>query len=376
MPIQDTAMKEAEILKIEDSVDRLRRRSLFVTFVQWAIRYLLYASIATATVVIIHSALSMAGVEAVKSKPLPYLWLGAGAVVLAAGCAAVTTILHAPGKIAVAKKWDDTTGGKDRLVSALQLKHSREPMVSALIEDARVVAANVDPAKAFPLRVPREAWWIALPLAVAIVISILPSLLQAGPIANPVVTEALHNEAARIRDFVAKEKRKDLTQDRREMLERVERLATDISNDKSRKKDALAELSKLMDDLRKDREDLEKKKLDLEKMLKSMQATDKNRELSKELQNGKFDDAANRIEKMIDELKESARKKREEKASKDEIEKLEDKVRELQDVKAKLLKMLKVNMNIRNNQELSEFLGDIEGELGELPDEEFVDGKP
>lgn len=357
------------------SVARLRRRSIFVTFVRAELRWLFYTFLTLAIGAAIWNGLQMLGMTP-RQNDLPLLTLTFAALGMATFAAALQTWLERPGSVTVAKAWDDSTGGKDRLATAIQLGEAQTPMGRALISEAVETTKRVEPARVFPVRVPREGWLLPLPIGVAIVLSFLPGWINAGPTPDPIVTEALHNQAANIKNFISKERAKEQTPQRKDLLERLDRLATDLSTDKTRKKEALAELAKLMDDMRKDDKEQEKKKLELEKMLKNFQTNDKNRDLTDELNQGKYDDAANRIEKMIDDLKEQIRKKKEEKANKDELDKLEDQLKKAQDVKAQLLKMLQVKLNMKNAKEVMEFLGALEGELGELPDEEIVDGKP
>ncbi|MBI3820749.1 MAG: hypothetical protein HY286_18825 [Planctomycetes bacterium] len=357
------------------SIARLKRRSMLVTFIRAELRWLFYAFLALAAVGAAWFALPILGLTAGRA-PFPIFIASAAAVALATAGAILQSWFERPAPVTVAKAWDDNSGGKDRLASAVQIGEGTTPMSRALIDEAVQLSKRVEPARVFPVRVPREGWWLPAPIAMTVALTLLPGWLNAGPTPNPIVTEALHNEAANIKNFVSKEKTKELTPHRKEMLERLERLAMDLSNDKARKKEALAELSKLMDDLKKDKEEQEQKKLDLEKLLKNFQNNDKNRELSEEMNQGKYDDAANRIDKLLDELKEQKKKKMEQKAPQDDLAKIDEKMKKLQDVKAQLMKMLKVNMNIKNAKEVMDFLGDLEGALGELPDEEFVDGKP
>jgi hypothetical protein len=160
------------------------------------------------------------------------------------------------------------------------------------------------------------------------------------------------------------------------MLERLERLAADLTRDKMQKKDAMAELTKLMEQLRKDKNDEELKKKELEKLLKSLQANDKQKDLNDDLNHGNYDDAANKVQEMIDKQKEEIRKRKEEKAKPEELKPLDDRVKELENIKAQLMKLKLSKYNINNMSEVLEFLEGFEGELGDLPDEEIIDGEP
>ena len=214
------------------------------------------------------------------------------------------------------------------------------------------------------------------PLAVLLLVSLLPSRLRAAQPNNPHLTHTLASQVTQIKSYVSKEKGKELTQQRKEMLERLERLATDLTRDKIQKKDALAELAKLMEQMRKDKNEEEARKKELEKLLKSVQANDKNKDLTDELNKGNYDDAANKIEELIDKLKEESKRKQVDKSSEEEQKKLAEKMKALENIKANLMKLKLSKYNINNMTEVLDFLEGFEGELGDLPEEEVVDGVP
>lgn len=306
----------------------------------------------------------------------PVAWIAVGAAGAGIAIAIARALALRPRRLEAAKAWDDRTGAKDRLSSALELGAAAGPMAEFLREDAAREAARVEPRRVYPLTLPRIGWFVPIPLCAIVLCGLLPGWLRAEIPVNPHLLRTVANQAAQIRDYVAKEKGKELTKERREMLERLEKLASDLTRDHLRKKDALAEIAKLLDQMRKDKQDEEQKRKELEKLLRSMQAHDKQKDLEEDLNRGNYDDAANKIEEMIEKQRDEIRKRKENAEKPEDLKPLDDRVKELEKIKAQLMKLRLSKYNIDNLSEILDFLEGFEGDLGDLPEEEVIDGEP
>jgi predicted transcriptional regulator len=359
---------------IERSVERLRRRSFFVGFMREEAKFLFFGFAAAALASAAWVGISWWKTGSPSTPPL--IAFGAGAAAIATIVAFLCAAVRRPRTIDVAKAWDDFSGAKDRMSSAIELHASEGAMATILREDAARAAAGVEPRRVYPVRMPRVGLWIPVPLAIFVLCAFLPGWLRAETPRNPHFEHTVGSQANAIKNYVAKEKGKELTKQRKEMLERLERLASDLTRDNMKKKDALAEIAKLMEQMKKDKNEEEAKKKELEKLLKSLQVNDKTKNLNEDMNNGNYDDAAKKVDEMIEKQNEEIKKKREAGAKPEDLKNLEDKVKDLEKIKAQLMKLKLSKYNINNMTEVLDFLEDFEGELGDLPDEEIVDGEP
>lgn len=348
-----------EILR---SVVCLRRRSLRVAFVRYAMKTAFYAG--------------LAAVPVVYFAPSVPLWAVIGGVILIA--AALGTVLaraHEASLALVAKQYDDHRGLKDRLSSSVELSAQPGEMAAALVAEAAAAAREADPRRLYPYRAPREGWLLPVPALLIALVVLLPALTSKPAAANDALVATLGGQLAQLKDFVATEKQRERTPRREQMVAEIERVIQELSRPNLKKKDALAELSKLMQEMRNDRKDQEEQKQKLEQLLRNFQQNDKNRDLENEINQGKYGEAADRIQQLIDDLQKQLEQKRKDKADPEELKKLEEKLRELKDLKAQLLKMLNLKFDLNVNAEVLDFLGQMEGDLAALPDEEITDIK-
>lgn len=354
-------MSERPIPEIRDALERLRRRAVRVTFTGYLMRATFWA--------LLVAALALA------------LWPDAlvelALVALAAGVLAafVLTATRRPDVRALAKQYDDWAGWKDRLSSSVELQGEGDrPMVQALLEEARATAGEVDAEEALPLELPREGYLLPVPAILGVLVLLIVNAFSPPVIANPELEATIADQVARIEEFLSQERAKDPTPRRRELIERLEQLTQELTREPTDKKDALAQIAKLTQDLERDREEQEKQRLELRETIESFQKSEKTEQLAADLENGEWGEAMDRIQELIDELQREIDRKREA-GELEGLEELEAQLRELEELQAKLMQLQLVDYDIDSNCQACEFLSECEGELGMCENPGFQDAK-
>ena len=347
---------------ILQGIARLRSRAARIGFARYGLRALFYA-------------LLLAAILLVLLPGVPTLALLGGLLALAAVAALALGFARRPAAAEAAKLYDDHIGLKDTMSSSVELIGSEGPMVRVLLEDAASRASDVRPEEVFRFRMPREGWLLPVPVTALVLVLVLPGLLGANPSTDPELASELAAGTQELQDFIASERDKQPTPRREELLAELEDVTAELSRRPIDKKEALAEISKLMENLASDQQELEQEELELKKLVKSLQANDRTQELAEEINNGAYSDAANRVAELMDELKKKIEAKRKAKAPEEELEELEEQLRELEDLKAKLMKLMNVQYDLNARAKVLEFLEFLEGEIGDVPDEEVIDAK-
>lgn len=339
-------------------VKRLRRREWVTRFSTVALRTFFYAS-----------AIGALGLWLVPES-LALTWvLGLAATALLVSL--VVTWTGRPSAVQLAKSYDDRLGLKDRLSSALELPGDG-PMVALLRAEASSSAANVDPKQVFRFRVPREGWWLPLPIALAAFIAFWPDPAQSAP-TNVALQDAVSLQAARLAEL-----REQLQQERNEenekTIELLDELMSDLDREKVDKKETLSKLSEVMKKLEDEYQEKQKKLIDEKELLKKLLQNEQTKDLADQVENGEYDEAARKLKELEKELEKKLNdpKKPLDPAEREELEKQLEKMRELQ---AKLLRMRNLRLNIQQSAQVLDFLADFEGEIGEIDDIDLSDLK-
>ncbi|MGE0707753.1 MAG: hypothetical protein AB7N76_13425 [Planctomycetota bacterium] len=309
---------------------------------------------------------------------VPSHWVGP-ALALACSCIVIAAALWAeatlPRDLALAKRYDDHCGLKDRLTSALDMMGRDDPGAEALLADAARALETFHPEGALPFALPREGRLLPLPILLLAAALLLPGAARRAEARDPALLDALTSSAARLRAFVARQRDGEATPGRKERLERLDELAAELTKGTLEKKDALAKFTKLLDELKRDEERLELEEEQLRRKVKSFPGQ-KDQKLLDDVHRGDYQSAANRLKKLLEELKEQQRKLKEQgKAGLEKLKELEKKLKELEEVEAKLLKLMALRRDLAGNGEVMDFLKDVEGELGQLEDPEIVEGE-
>lgn len=337
----------------ERTLARLRHRALGVRLARESMRAFFWLAFAGAVVVLL-------------APEIGILAVLAGVLGLAFTAALVRVLAAPPSNLGLAKSADDQAGLVDRISSAVELSGAEEPMARALFDDAAQAAAKVEPARVFPWRTPREGWLLPIPLALGALAAFVPGWLSAAPESNPAVEEVLAERTRELSDFVARERGKTISPRREKILKELEELKQTLARKDVDKKDALADLAKMMDELEKERREGEQEKLEIEKLLKEIPAGDKTQAIAQEVEQGDFQQALNKLDELIEELQKKLDEMKKNGADPEELKKLAEELAKLQELKARLLQLKNLRLDLGMLGEALDFLGDFEGELADI----------
>ena len=190
---------------------------------------------------------------------------------------------------------------------------------------------------------------------------------EQGP--DPLVAETIEARIAQLEEILSDERNKELGQRKQDLIEELEELKAKLSREKVDKKDAMAEIAKMLEQFESERDLDEKKKLQLKKMLAGLE--EENKDLEDMLEKGNYQDALNKLKEKLDELEKELERKKKEGASPDELEKLEEMIRKLKEIEAQLMKLLQIDADLAWDGEVIDFLRFFEGDLADLDDFDF-----
>jgi hypothetical protein len=348
---------------------RARARQALVRGVEAALRAVFYALLLALAAVAAHKLLG---------APLPRLEAagGLGAAVLATGL--VLALFPRIDLVRAAAAVDERAGWKERLSSALALPSVSHPMERALVEDVRARLARHSPSRLFPFRAPRELKYAPL-AAAALAAAFLwaPRVdllgLQAREDARKKEKEDLAVAVEKLEKTRKALERSDQPFERvREALKKIDALAAELQKTPPpEKRDALAAINTLADELKKMKNELSKSDALAEKMQKAM-ARDggETGELGQKIKEGKFNEAAQELAKLRNKLQEGKMTPEEKEKIKKQMEALAEKLskeKELSEFEKKLAQALKgVEMgDERMLDGLQQALSALDGELAE-----------
>ncbi|KAA3605149.1 MAG: hypothetical protein DWQ01_21400 [Planctomycetota bacterium] len=341
-------------------VRRLRNRYRRVVLLRYLVQASFYGLLVTAAALVLFPAI----------EP----WRLALAVLLAvAVTAAALGWKHRRSFTHLAKDFDNHAGWKDRFSSSVDLMQSSDPVARHLVQQTATAARDLSTEKLYPYRVPREGWLMPLPVLLVAAVLFLPGMLHGEAPPNPELESTLASQIQRVEDLLSREREEVPTENRKEVLQQLEELKKELSRDPIDKKDAMAEISKLMEEIRKSQEENEEQKAKLEEMLRNFKSNDRNQKLSEAMQAGQYADAANRIDELLEEMRDELRKLKKKGADPEKLKELEEQIRELENLKAQLLKLLNVRYDLQFAGEILDVLSECEGELGGLPDDDIED---
>lgn len=345
---------------ILESLDRLRLRWMQVRAVSLGLQALFYLLLAGAALLLAFPDLSAPGLA---------LALAVAAVVIGGAMAWA----HRPDAASLAKDYDDTAGLKDRLSSSVELMGSteRSPMVDALLEDAAVATTKVVPAQVYAYTMPREGRWLPVPLMMMLGVLFVNGLMGADPKVDPELENSLQAGIEAIDELISPQDKQELTKREKELLEQLKELKAKLSEKGVEKKDAMAEVSKLLDQLEREEQAAQEKERKLKELLAGLK--EENKELSDEMQQGDWQDALNKLKEKMKELEDEIAKKKKEGASEEDIKKLEEQLAKLKEIEAQYMKMLQMNMDMDMLGHTIDFLKAFEGDLADLENMEKPD---
>ncbi len=349
---------------------RARARQGLVRAVDVALRALFYALCASLAALVAAKVLGLA-------IPVRESVLGLAAVVAVAGLIALF-VPRSP-LLEVAARVDERAGWKERLSSALALPALTHPMEHALVEDVREKLKAQKPSQLFPLRAPRELKLApVVAVAIAAVSYFVPQVDLLGTVARDREKKKEKEEISLAIDKL-EHRRKELEKNDRPMdakvkdaIKKIDALAAELQkNPPNDRKEAIAQISKLGDELQQLKDELSKGAAMADQVRKA--AADKGGdtgELGKLLREGKFAEAVQELAKMRNALQEGKLSPAERERLRREMDALSEKMsrdRNLGEMEKKLAEAMK---GLQDGDEkgldgLQKQLGQMEKELNE-----------
>lgn len=344
----------APVDAVREGLARLRARWTKVHGARLALQVLFYALLAGAAVAFVF-----------PEFPLPALvalLLGASVIVGLVGA-----LCGRPSATTLAKEYDDRAGLRDRVSSAVELQHATGPMVEALREDARAAALRLVPATVVPLRVPREGYWLPVPVLVFAGAVFLGGLLDAKPPRVEGLQETLEQRLALLDELISDERGKRESERRKELIEELEKLKVKLRPEETQKKDALEEVAKLREQMEQQREQDQEKEREIKEKLDELTPGQKDPKLEQAIKSGDYAEAMKRLKELQEELEKKLEEQQKELTDEERAE-LEELLKKLQEIEAKLMKLMQIQMDLAMFGEVLDFLADFDGELADLED--------
>lgn len=348
---------------------RARARQGLVRAVEVSLRVLFYA-------------LLIALAALVASKCLGWtVPVREGAIALVSTIAAAGVIaLFFPRRhlLETAAEVDLRAGWKERLSSALALPAVTRPMEQALVEDVRTRLQEHKPSRLFPFRAPRELKFSpVVAVLIAAVSYLVPQLDLMGYVAREKqkkqdkedISLAIEKLERRKKELGKSDKPTDKVKN---AIKKIDALASEFEKHPPQdRKDALAQISKLSDELKDLKDELSKSAALAEKIQKA--AGDKggeSGELGKLLREGKFAEAVQQLAKMRNALQEGKLTPAEREKLRKELEALAEKMAKDKDLNEVEKKLAQAMQGLREGNEkdlegLQQELGKMDGELSE-----------
>jgi hypothetical protein len=274
---------------------------------------------------------------------------------------------------------DLRAGWKERLSSALAIPALTHPMEHALVEDVREKLKEHKPSRLFPLRAP---WELKVAPAVAIVIAavsyFVPQVDVFGFIAREKEKKKEKEEISLAIEKLERRKKElekngDKAMDKvKDAIKKIDALASELQkNPPPDRKEALAQISKLSDELKQLKDELGKNAALAEKLQKAAgEKGGDTGELGKLMREGKFAQAVQELAKMRNALQEGKMTPAEREKLRKQMEALAEKLakdKDLSEIEKKLAQAMK---GMQEGQEkdldpLQQQLGQMDGELNE-----------
>jgi len=274
---------------------------------------------------------------------------------------------------------DLQAGWKERLSSALALPRLNHPMEFALVEDVREKLKEQRPSRLFPLRAPRELKFSPIvAIAIAAVAYLVPQVDLFGVIAKEREKKKDKEEVAQALEKLLDRRKKEsdkndkLPDKIKDALKKIDALAAELQkNPPPDRKEALAQIGKLTDELKQLKDELAKAASLADKLQKA--ANEKggdSGELGKLLREGKLHEAVQELAKMRNALQEGKLTPAEREKLRKQLENLAEKLsknKDLNEVEKKLAEAMKgmADGDEKQMDGLQKQLGQMEAEQDE-----------
>ena len=273
---------------------------------------------------------------------------------------------------------DRRAGWKERLSSALAIPALTHPMEHALVDDVRAKLKEHKPSRLFPLRAP---WELKVTPVVAVIIAavahFVPQVDLFGYIAREKEKKKEKEEISLAIEKLERRKKELEKSDRpmdkvKEAIKKIDALASELQkNPPPDRKEALAQISKLSDELKQLKDELGKTAALAEKLQKAAgEKGGDTGELGKLIREGKFAQAVQELAKMRNALQDGKMTPAEREKLRKQMDALAEKLakdKDLNEIEKKLAQAMK---GMQDGQEkdldpLQQQLGQMDGELNE-----------
>jgi hypothetical protein len=273
---------------------------------------------------------------------------------------------------------DRRAGWKERLSSALAIPALTHPMEHALVDDVREKLKEHKPSQLFPLRAPRELKLTPVIAGIIAAVSyFVPQVDVFGYIAREKekkkekeeISLAIEKLERRKKELEKNDKGSDKVKD---AIKKIDALASEFQkNPPQDRKEALAQISKLSDELKQLKDELGKNAALAEKVQKAAgEKGGDTGELGKLMREGKFAEAVQELAKMRNALQEGKMTPAEREKLRKQMEALAEKLAKDKDLNELEKKLAQAMKGMQEGQEkdldaLQKELGKMDGELNE-----------
>lgn len=278
---------------IDHWLDELRTRQRACNCVAFTTQGALWGTVAAVAL-----AIALPLIDPAATRWLSMLTIPAGVLIgLVAGS------LWPMDNLRLARALDSAAHSDDRFASAMQLaSHPKAGRVQLVVGDALERVAGACPATALPIRTPRELKWIpAAAAALTLALWLMPiakptAQAQEEPSISAEEWQHIHQALAdELREFPRE------TPEDRELVERLEKLAEKLK-DSPDKKDALAEIAQLREELEKRAKAEGNDAASLRQAARAMQTSTALGQFAQLLQQGDYEAAAAELAKLAEQL--------------------------------------------------------------------------
>lgn len=209
-------------------------------------------------------------------------------------------------RLQLARRLDRACSAKDRFASAVQFHaHPKRERARLVCADALRAVVTTAPAAAIPLRWPREAKWLPAPLlALVLAMWLIPDGPVAAAEAVPEVTPEQWQDLSHFLRNALADLPEPMTEEEGDLDKRLEELAKLLEREPD-KKEALAELARLKEDLERQRK--QARQPDMQRAAKAI-SSKALQEFAKSLEAGDYKAAAQNLDELAQRLRDQVQK--------------------------------------------------------------------
>lgn len=271
-----------------------------------------------------------------------------------------------PEAVALAKEYDDRARLHDLVSSSVELSHRQGGLADALHEDARAAAARLVPAEVVPMRVPREGYWMPVPVLVFAGAVMLSAAWSAEPKRDPRLEQTLEQRLAELESLISEDRSRE-SERRKALVEELEKLKLKLRPDETEKKDAMEEIAKLREQMEDQREQDEERVRQIKQKLEELTPGQRDTQLEQAMNRGDYSEAMQRLKELQKELEKKLEDQNKE-LTPEELAELEEILKKLREIEAMLMQLMQIEMDMAMLGDVLEFLEAFDGELADLED--------